>query len=104
MRRRHQLRPDTFPFLAVLLCAMGSLILVLLELDRRARSTANARAETAWRKQEQEKTELRARLRAEKFAELERIHSARLAAHQAEVDNLRRQEQTAVAEQRSIQA
>ena len=36
-RRRQTLHVSTFPFLAVLLCAMGSLILVLLVMDRRAR-------------------------------------------------------------------
>jgi hypothetical protein len=35
---------DTFPFLAVLLCAMGSLILLLLVIDRRARVVARAKA------------------------------------------------------------
>ena len=35
-RRRHKLEVSTFPFLAVLLCAMGSLILLLLVIDRRA--------------------------------------------------------------------
>jgi hypothetical protein len=34
---------DTFPFLAVLLCAMGSLILVLMAMDLRARKAALAR-------------------------------------------------------------
>src|SRR5262249_28075239 len=37
------LRPDTFPFLAVLLCAMGSLILLLLVMDRRAKAVARAK-------------------------------------------------------------
>ena len=32
-RRRHALQVSTFPFLAVLLCAMGSLILLLLVID-----------------------------------------------------------------------
>src|ERR687883_489591 len=44
MRARHGLRPETFPFLAVLLCAMGSLILLLLVMDRRAKAVARARA------------------------------------------------------------
>ncbi len=35
--RRHSLQVSTFPFLAVLLCAMGSLILLLLVLDQKAR-------------------------------------------------------------------
>jgi anti-sigma factor ChrR (cupin superfamily) len=45
MRRpRHRLQVSTFPFLAVLLCAMGSLILVLLVMDRRAKQVARAKA------------------------------------------------------------
>jgi hypothetical protein len=36
---------STFPFLAVLLCAMGALILLLLVFDRRAKEAAKARAE-----------------------------------------------------------
>ncbi len=42
-RRRHTLQVSTFPFLAVLLCAMGSLILLLLVLDRRAKVVARAK-------------------------------------------------------------
>src|SRR5438876_6519006 len=45
MRRRRQgLQVSTFPFLAVLLCAMGSLILLLLVIDRRAKAVARAKA------------------------------------------------------------
>src|SRR4051794_9232157 len=44
MRSRRSLKPDTFPFLAVLLCAMGSLILLLLIIDRQARVVARAKA------------------------------------------------------------
>ncbi len=43
--RRHKLQVSTFPFLAVLLCAMGSLILVLLVMDRKAHQAAQARAQ-----------------------------------------------------------
>ncbi len=43
-RRRQTLQVSTFPFLAVLLCAMGSLILLLLVLDRRAKVVARAKA------------------------------------------------------------
>lgn len=39
-RRRHVLQVSTFPFLAVLLCTMGSLILILLVIDRRAKCAA----------------------------------------------------------------
>ncbi len=46
MRRgRHRLQVSTFPFLAVLLCTMGSLILVLLMMDRKSRQAALARAQ-----------------------------------------------------------
>ena len=45
MRRRNQLQVNTFPFLAVLLCAMGSLILILLVMDRRARMAALQRGQ-----------------------------------------------------------
>src|SRR5215471_4999351 len=65
MRRRHQLRPDTFPFLAVLLCTMGSLILVLMVFDRKARVAARARAEAAWRKSQEDEAERAALLAAE---------------------------------------
>jgi hypothetical protein len=44
-RRRHRLQVSTFPFLAVLLCAMGSLILVLLVMDQRAKLAARNRAQ-----------------------------------------------------------
>src|SRR5262249_10318915 len=48
MRRRPQrLQVNTFPFLAVLLCAMGSLILVLLVMDRRAKAVAKHKAQEA---------------------------------------------------------
>src|SRR5262249_12201478 len=43
MRRpRRRLSVSTFPFLAVLLCAMGSLILLLLVIDRPAKAGARA--------------------------------------------------------------
>jgi hypothetical protein len=42
--RRNLLQVSTFPFLAVLLCAMGSLILLLLVIDRRAKVVARAKA------------------------------------------------------------
>lgn len=59
MRRRHKLQVSTFPFLAVLLCTMGSLILVLLVMDRKARHAAQARAaqKAAQREEESAKAE-----------------------------------------------
>src|SRR5262249_34706201 len=106
MRRRNQLRgPDTFPFLAVLLCAMGSLILVLMELDRRARSAANSRAGTAWTKHEAGKGERRAGPQAERRAEQESLpqHSrARLDALHAEQKDLRRRQEAVTAERQDV--
>jgi hypothetical protein len=43
-RRRHVIQVTTFPFLAVLLCTMGSLILLLLVIDKRAKAVARAKA------------------------------------------------------------
>lgn len=99
MRRRNHLRPDTFPFLAVLLCAMGSLILVLLELDRRARSAAHSRAEQVWKDTQKEKVELLARLRAERLAE----QQAHLDRHRTEQTGLKAQEQGVLAKRAQVQ-
>ncbi len=56
MRRRPQrLQVTTFPFLAVLLCAMGSLILLLLVIDRRAKRVARHKALEARAAQQAEK-------------------------------------------------
>jgi hypothetical protein len=53
-RRRKHLEVSTFPFLAVLLCAMGALILVLLSMDRKARLAALARGQEQAEKQQAE--------------------------------------------------
>jgi hypothetical protein len=71
-RRRHKLEVSTFPFLAVLLCAMGSLILLLLVIDRRAKAVARAKALQAAAMAEAED----ARLVAARAAELERRRRA----------------------------
>src|SRR5436305_564902 len=48
MRRSpKKLEVSTFPFLAVLLCAMGALILFLLVMDRRAKIVAKHKMEEA---------------------------------------------------------
>src|SRR6266498_3797412 len=39
-RSRSKLQVSTFPFLAVLLCAMGALLLLLFIMDRRAKMAA----------------------------------------------------------------
>ncbi len=71
-RRRQQLQVSTFPFLAVLLCAMGSLILLLLVIDRRAKAVARAKAMQAYTR----RTEEDARVVAARKAEWERRRQA----------------------------
>jgi hypothetical protein len=68
MRARKHLRPETFPFLAVLLCAMGSLILLLLVMDRRAKAVSRAKALQALHRAAEEE----GRAQAERQAEWER--------------------------------
>ena len=49
MRKRKKLEVSTFPFLAVLLCTMGSLILLLLVMDKKAKKAALEKAyEATW--------------------------------------------------------
>ncbi len=94
MRRRHTLRPDTFPFLAVLLCAMGSLILVLMVFDRQARRAARERARQAREAAERQSDELTARL----LAQQEQARRDRLARHRADQERLAAQERRLRAE------
>ncbi len=63
--RRHKLQVSTFPFLAVLLCAMGSLILVLLVMDRKAHQAALARARREAARLIEESAQAEANRRAE---------------------------------------
>jgi choline-glycine betaine transporter len=42
-RAKAKLTVSTFPFLAVLLCAMGSLIMLLMVFDQRAKRAARQR-------------------------------------------------------------
>lgn len=71
-RRRHKLEVSTFPFLAVLLCAMGSLILLLLVIDRRAKAVARAKAIAIAERLEAEDSQAA----AERAAEIERRRQA----------------------------
>ncbi len=92
-RRRPRLQVSLFPFLAVLLCVLGSLILLLLILDQRARQSAAEEAALADRKAareagevEEDRERLQARWRAiegerdawvSKVGELRREETAR---------------------------
>jgi hypothetical protein len=80
--RRHKLQVSTFPFLAVLLCAMGALLLVLLVMDRRAHDAARARAGQAARRAAEET----ARDAAARRDALEQARQAALAASLQERD------------------
>ncbi len=76
-RRRHRLEVSTFPFLAVLLCAMGSLILLLLVLDRRAKVVAHAKAlQTVRARQEERETARHAAEERERVRQERRQQSA----------------------------
>lgn len=74
-RRRHTLQVSTFPFLAVLLCAMGSLILLLLVIDRRAKVAARAKALAAVQKIQEENAEAAAARKAELDRRQRELHA-----------------------------
>ncbi len=84
-RRRKPLEVSTFPFLAVLLCAMGSLILVLLVMDRKAKMGARNKAIAAMAHAADEAEHLAAARRAE----LERHLQEKRAEKQAEWEKKR---------------
>lgn len=83
-RQRQRLQPTTFPFVAVLLCAMGGLILLLLVLDRRAKIVAQAQAREAW----QQALEQRFRKRLQQAEEMARLLTARQAEWQQQKEKL----------------
>lgn len=93
MRRRQRLQVDTFPFLAVLLCAMGALILLLLVLDRRAKIVAAHKARQALAQLQEEQQQAA----AARLAEWERRR-------QALRDQLRREEAGVTAELQAAQS
>ncbi|MCI0463265.1 MAG: hypothetical protein L0Z62_40480, partial [Gemmataceae bacterium] len=77
MRRRRQgLQVSTFPFLAVLLCAMGSLILLLLVIDRRAKVVAQVKAQQAAAKAVAENEKAAAARREELERRRQALHAA----------------------------
>src|SRR5439155_4958380 len=76
MRRRRQvLQVSTFPFLAVLLCAMGSLILLLLVIDRRAKAVARAKALQALARVSEEDAKAVAARKAEYARRRQSLHA-----------------------------
>src|SRR4051812_42850156 len=94
MRRpRSKLEVSTFPFLAVLLCVMGSLLLLLFIMDRRAKVAAQYRVtEELHARQQRTKAEEDAR-QAEWEAAKNALHQTLLAQQQqlaAEANGLER--------------
>jgi hypothetical protein len=83
-RRRPLLQVSTFPFLAVLLCAMGSLILILLVIDRRAKLLAHAKALEKVARADAEREAAAAAARAEWEQRRRDLH-ARLAQEEEQV-------------------
>jgi hypothetical protein len=77
-RRKRHLEVSTFPFLAVLLCTMGALILLLLVLDRRAKIVALLQAKNEMA-QLQAGKEQRDQARSHQQAEDERLAQERKA-------------------------
>lgn len=74
-RRRQGLQVSTFPFLAVLLCAMGSLILLLLVLDRRAKIVSRVKHQQAIARRSEEAAEVKARHEREWEERRQRLRS-----------------------------
>lgn len=93
-RKRRRLQVDTFPFLAVLLCAMGSLILLLLVLDRRAKMVAQAKAKAALEEFQSEQKKKRDDIIAARRAEWEKrkkaLHEQLLCQHKKVMAELQR--------------
>ena len=95
-RRSKKLEVSTFPFLAVLLCAMGSLILVLLITDRKGKLAAKFKAQEAYAKlvaaaarDEADKSAARKAQRdAARSAEIERLTHEADAKYQAAKQDL----------------
>ncbi len=104
MSRRNQLKVDTFPFLAVLLCAMGALILVLLVMDRRSKLAAQQRVADQLRSQ----NEKYAQISKQRRDELEAKRQAQQAAWNKKREALSAQvsveEQALEGELREVQA
>jgi hypothetical protein len=108
------LQVSTFPFLAVLLCTMGSLILLLLVIDRRAKTVARVKAQQARAAVVAEDAQAVAARQAE-WEERRRLLHEQLSLQDQEVrtqaESLQKQEassttriQTAQAEERTLQA
>src|ERR1043165_4311494 len=100
MRRpRSKLEVSTFPFLAVLLCVMGSLLLFLFIMDRRAKLAAQQRAAEDRQAREALSFARKVETQAEKDKRQAEWESAREKLRQT----LLQQEQLVVAESQALQ-
>src|ERR1043166_2167528 len=79
MRRSgNKLQVSTFPFLAVLLCAMGALILFLLVMDRRGKIVALAKGRAAREAQVADRSKENADRKAEWEKQRDAVHQSLL--------------------------
>jgi chemotaxis protein histidine kinase CheA len=99
-RRKHSLQVSLFPFLAVLLCTLGALILLLLVLDNRARQQVEAEAAQAAEESARQAAEIRQHLQDLEEQEKE-AQAQKQREKQEQVRSLEHQlENTAVEEER----
>jgi hypothetical protein len=81
-RARHKLEVSTFPFLAVLLCAMGALIFFLLVMDQRGKMVAQHKAAEARAARLADRSKEDETRRAEWEKQRDALHAALLAQQQ----------------------
>src|ERR1700675_1015032 len=81
-RSRHKLEVSTFPFLAVLLCAMGALIFFLLVMDQRGKLVAQHKAAEAQAARLADRSKEDEARRAEWEKQRDALHAALLAQQQ----------------------
>jgi hypothetical protein len=87
-RSRHKLEVSTFPFLAVLLCAMGSLIFLLMVMDRRAKIVARHKLEAKWQQEAEEQETAREAAKEKQLANRPRVVVDRQAEWEREREKL----------------
>ena len=88
-RKRSHLQVSTFPFLAVLLCAMGALILFLLVMDRRAKIVARNKAMKAVELAQEQEQQIEAELARRRKQQHDQLagEQANLLAEQTQLQN-----------------
>src|SRR5438445_6860508 len=102
-RRTPRLQVNTFPFLAVLLCAMGSLILILLVMDRRAKAVARQKVQEAALAAAAERARNDDSQREEWERKRRALHELLVQRHAALLDDVRQLQAQAGAADRNLQ-